>query len=146
MLLCDSSGACPIGQEFWVFFEHEQVFSEFAKLFLKECELWAVSCQLSLANAMKIGVWNRSLALNFSKKICDIPKKEEWRNFWRLHLPWIIKKNTFPSNPTPKCVFAKNTLIRGIKRWDAWKAGRDRCRVSVAILCTPCRHDRRLAE
>jgi hypothetical protein len=41
MLLCDSLGACPIGQEFWVFFEHEQVFSEFTKLFLKECELSA---------------------------------------------------------------------------------------------------------
>ena len=46
MLLCDSLGACPIGQEFWVFFEHEQVFSEFAKLFLKECELSAFTGKL----------------------------------------------------------------------------------------------------
>jgi hypothetical protein len=33
-----------------------------------------------------------------------------------------------------------------MKHWDAWKTGCDRCRISFAILCNPCWHDRLLVE
>ena len=70
MLLINSRGACPIGLEIWVFFEHEQLFSEFAKLFLNER-------QLSAFTSKRYKNWRleQKPGVTFSKKICDIQKK-----------------------------------------------------------------------
>ena len=73
-----------------VFWARADFFLNFPNHFWKN-----VSCQLSLANAIKIGVWSRSLAFNFLKKSVMYQKKTSQEIFGGYIYLELLKKILF---------------------------------------------------